>query len=74
MKYELILDELLLHLTTDNGLLFFVLLNFTVWIYNVGMLFMTITIPCLICYIVCIEFLCNLSSYYWTYMLFASVP
>jgi hypothetical protein len=63
---ELILDILLLYLTTDNGLLFFVLLNVNVWIYNVGVLFMTITIPSLICYIGCIVFLCNLFCYYWT--------
>ena len=28
--------------------------TFTVWIYNVGVLYMIITIPFLICYIVCI--------------------
>jgi hypothetical protein len=48
MMCELILDILLLYLTTDNGLLFFVLLNVTVWIYNVGVLFIIITIPFLI--------------------------
>jgi hypothetical protein len=67
MMYELSLDVLLLYLTTDNGLLFLVLLNaYCVDIYNVGVLFMIITIPFLICYIVCIVFLCNLSYYYWT--------
>jgi hypothetical protein len=66
MMYELILDVLLLYLTTDNGLLFFELLNVTVSIYNVGVLFLIITIPSLICYIVCIVFLCNLSCYCWT--------
>jgi hypothetical protein len=61
MMYELILNVLLLYLTIDNGLLFFVLLNVSVWIYNAGVLFTIITIPSLICYIVCIVFLCNLS-------------
>jgi hypothetical protein len=49
MMYELILDVLLLYLTTDNGLLFFVLLDVTVRIYNVGVLIIIITIPFLIC-------------------------
>jgi hypothetical protein len=66
MMYELILVVLLLYLTIDNGLLFFVLLDFTVRIYNVGVLFIIITVPSLICYIVCVVFLCNLSYYYWT--------